>query len=388
MSSHWSFFPLQNSTAESDATGLFLDVTNYNGTASDSFTFIPDTSSIGDPGTTFNDAIPVGNGIVDIGKDFDFYNVDHWEKSECGIFDPKYKMDIDENDDDDHNKNDIRKSRSKSKSNSKKAGKISEEVMEQYKNHMRIQLDSARRWRETVHKPLDVDNEELPPLVVCQSDKVPTLNQILRRKRKDYEEENDNLVLQTAAATLQKNKLPSSQWEYDYVSGRSVPGDGRLDFDKSFPPQNVPHKRVRLGFCLHAKQMCWASSKGSLDTIWKETVRQIKNYEDKKKETANTINEGKRGSHNTAGELNKGRSRKNRKLIKVLRRRKRNKELPSKNRRIVSRIIPFRKIRGGVRKILNEKSVVRPKDIAEEETLVSGGGNSRLRRYFKKKSSL
>ena len=93
-------------------------------------------------------------------------------------------------------------------------------------------------------------------------DKVPTINQILRR-RKDKMSANDG----------------ENPWEYDYISGRSVPGDGRLDFDKSFPPTGIDYKAIRLGDVKHAKQMCHASSGGSLDRIWKETSKQIEQYE-------------------------------------------------------------------------------------------------------------
>jgi len=73
-------------------------------------------------------------------------------------------------------------------------------------------------------------------------------------------------------------------WEYDYLSGRSVPGDGRLDFDKSFPPTGIDYKAIRLGDVKHAKQMCHASSGGSLDRIWKETSKQIEQYENRVRE--------------------------------------------------------------------------------------------------------
>ena len=94
---------------------------------------------------------------------------------------------------------------------------------------------------------------------------MPTINQIIRRKRQ--------------SSRLGKISKSKCTWEYDYITGRSVPGDGRIDFDKSFPPENVDYTEVRLGYCLHAKQMCDPEKGGALDKVWKEVVEQIKLYD-------------------------------------------------------------------------------------------------------------
>jgi hypothetical protein len=65
-------------------------------------------------------------------------------------------------------------------------------------------------------------------------------------------------------------------WEYDYVNGRAVPGDGRIDYDKAFPPF-VSHKRVTLDSA-HAKQMCREENGGSWGTIYNEVVEQAERY--------------------------------------------------------------------------------------------------------------
>uniref|UniRef100_A0A7S2JRG6 Uncharacterized protein n=2 Tax=Leptocylindrus danicus TaxID=163516 RepID=A0A7S2JRG6_9STRA len=193
--------------------------------------------------------------------DVNFYDVDEWERLEVGVFDPTLKLD--------------------------------EKTKLMYKQHMKIQLEKAKKWRNTVHKAKDPD-EELPPLVVCASDKVPTINQILRRKRSKSKETSkakkrvyDNkkaVVLPDMLSNVptlplaQVQTISNCTWEYDYISGRSVQGDGRIDFDKAFPPDYVDCKKVRLD-SMHAKQMCWKESGGSFDRIWKETVKQIARYE-------------------------------------------------------------------------------------------------------------
>eukprot|EP00815_Leptocylindrus_aporus_P011209 CAMPEP_0116069992 /NCGR_PEP_ID=MMETSP0322-20121206/12688_1 /TAXON_ID=163516 /ORGANISM="Leptocylindrus danicus var. apora, Strain B651" /LENGTH=583 /DNA_ID=CAMNT_0003557603 /DNA_START=169 /DNA_END=1917 /DNA_ORIENTATION=+ len=228
MSSHWSFFPLD----KEEAGNSFVDVSDENYTA-----FVPDKSAIGSPGKEFQSAVK--GKIIDM----DFYNQKDWEDIMCGVFDPMWNID--------------------------------EKTKNLYRNHMKIQLQKGKEWREVVYRPKDAD-EDLPPLVVCQSDKVPTINQILRR-RKDKTSVNNG----------------ENPWEYDYVSGRSVPGDGRLDFDKSFPPTGTDYKAIRLGDVKHAKQMCHDSSGGSLDRIWKETSKQIEQYE-------NRIREENEEAQNTA----------------------------------------------------------------------------------------
>ena len=46
-------------------------------------------------------------------------------------------------------------------------------------------------------------------------------------------------------------QLNECAWEYDYVNGRSVPGDGRIDFVKAFPEIELNMKKISLD-TLHA----------------------------------------------------------------------------------------------------------------------------------------
>ena len=98
-----------------------------------------------------------------------------------------------------------------------------------------------------------MDQANLPPLVVCASDSEPTINQILRRT------------------------LDDGSMEYDYVSGRTVPGDGRIYFDAAFPPSTTHHTVVRLQ-SMHAKQLIWEAKGGNLGTIWQQVVAQVDCY--------------------------------------------------------------------------------------------------------------
>jgi hypothetical protein len=144
---------------------------------------------------------------------------------------------------------------------------------------MNVQMVAAKQWRKDVFgEDEDVDNDsnndiihspvldKFPPFVACQSNTVPTVNQYLRRKRK-------------ISTQNQKEQNAFNTWEYDYLNGRSVPGDGRIDFDKSFPPSFISHKRVILRSA-HAKQMCWEESGGSLNTIYKEVISMTEDYLD------------------------------------------------------------------------------------------------------------
>jgi hypothetical protein len=168
-SSHWAFFPL----TEEDIGDTFVDVTN----SPDAIDFQADKSGIGAPGTTLQPTV-VGDNIR-----VDFYNVDDWERNQIGIFDPRFRQSMDD------------------------------ETMSMYKNHMKIQLEAAKQWRTTVLRDEPEASSDMPDLVVCQTNTIPTLNQILRRRK---------------TASDDHNEETSCAWEYDYVSGRSVPGDGRI----------------------------------------------------------------------------------------------------------------------------------------------------------------
>ena len=149
---------------------------------------------------------------------------------------------------------------------------LTDEQRQAYKDHMRIQMAAAKRWRRTVLGEGEVDenlldSKSLPPLVTCASDAIPTVNQILRRWR----------TPSPYTALTRKGRHLLNPWEYDYVNGRAVPGDGRIDFDKAFPPSFVSHKRVALNSA-HAKQMCWEENGGSWGTIYREVVEQAERY--------------------------------------------------------------------------------------------------------------
>ena len=80
-----------------------------------------------------------------------------------------------------------------------------------------------------------------------------------------------------------KGRDISNPYEYDYINGRAVPGDGRIDYDKAFPPDFVSHKRVTLD-SPHTKQMCWESSSGSLGRVYEEVVHQAEEYLKRRKQ--------------------------------------------------------------------------------------------------------
>jgi len=226
--SHWSFFPVDGG----ELGDTFVEVGE--GDVGEGVEFEADVSAIGK--VTADSPLrptPVEGDVISI----DFYDVEEWERNEIGIFDPA-----------------IRKT-------------ISIEEMQQYKEHMTTQLKQAKEWRETALSPLGKDEgETMPPLVICASDAIPTVNQILRRRKKKGDDEGSDDV---------------GLWEYDYSSGRSVPGDGRIDFDKAFPKIAVPIKKVALS-SLHAKQMTWEDNGGSWGEIWDEVVTQLQSYDENK----------------------------------------------------------------------------------------------------------
>lgn len=200
-SSHWIFFP---STKEEKEQCL-VDVTGQD------VPFEANKASIGKSvGAGFQEAVE-GEDV-----DFDFFSVDSWEEQRIGIFDLN----------------------------------LDEELLQQYRDHMEIQLESTLNFRRNVLVPLK-PGEKLPPLTVLASDTIPTINQYLRRKN------------------------ASGVYEYDYSNGRRVPGDGRLFFTGSFPP--VPHISRSLTSA-HAKQFTWEKKGGSLGTIMKEVRLQAEAY--------------------------------------------------------------------------------------------------------------
>jgi hypothetical protein len=238
MSSHWGFFPISKKQSED----RFVDVTNND----EVIKFDSDKSGIG----LVSPLQP--NSVTGENAYFDYYNPDEWERLQLGIFSPEYD------------------------------DKVSDEEREAYKAHMKFQMDAAKQWRkETFGEDEDIDNSEdgtsretvvdpnFPPFVACQSNTIPIVNQYLRRKRKIVAQ---NLV-------TRKGRYPFNEWEYDYINGRSVPGDGRIDYDGSFPPSFVSHERITLGSA-HTKQMCWEESGGSLGTVYTEVISMTEDYLD------------------------------------------------------------------------------------------------------------
>ncbi|KAI2510956.1 hypothetical protein MHU86_3428 [Fragilaria crotonensis] len=177
------------------------------------------------PGITFEANVPsIGKNL---GKEFrepvrgrpiqiDFYNVDDWEKHSIGIF----------------------------------SKGMDEATLEVYRNHMRLQIPRALEFRITALGPAE-QHEDIPPLAVGASNTKPTINQILRRTSKN------------------------GSFEYDYSSGRSVPGDGRINFTGAFPP--VRHKAFELQ-SLHTKQFIWEDHGGDLGTLLREVEDQLAMY--------------------------------------------------------------------------------------------------------------
>eukprot|EP00984_Skeletonema_dohrnii_P016742 scaffold7489_cov203-Skeletonema_dohrnii-CCMP3373.AAC.1 len=239
MSSHWAFFPISKKQSED----RLVDVTDSDNIVK----FDADKSGIGLIAPLQPNSVQGENAY------FDYYNPDEWERLQLGIFGPEYD------------------------------DKVSDEEREAYKAHMKLQMDDAKQWRkDTFREDEDEDEDEeddvtrepvvdpnFPPFVACQSNTIPIVNQYLRRKRK--------VVSQNTVT--RKGRHPFNEWEYDYINGRSVPGDGRIDYDGSFPPSFVSHKRITLG-SPHTKQMCWEQSGGSLGTVYKEVISMTEDYLD------------------------------------------------------------------------------------------------------------
>jgi len=236
MSSHWGFFPITKDRLED----RFVDVT-ARCERGDEIKFDADKSGIGKK-AKIQPRVEGDNGW------FEFYDPDEWERLDLGIFGPEYD------------------------------NILTDEQRKAHKQHMRIQMAAAKKWRQKVLGEGEVDEKDFtaksfPPFVACATDTIPTVNQILRRRRKSSPQ---NTV-------TMKGRSPLNPWEYDYVNGRAVPGDGRIDFDKAFPPGFISHKRLALDSA-HAKQMCWEESGGSWGRIYEEVVEQAEGYLKGKKE--------------------------------------------------------------------------------------------------------
>eukprot|EP00559_Dactyliosolen_fragilissimus_P001330 CAMPEP_0184867214 /NCGR_PEP_ID=MMETSP0580-20130426/25493_1 /TAXON_ID=1118495 /ORGANISM="Dactyliosolen fragilissimus" /LENGTH=645 /DNA_ID=CAMNT_0027367347 /DNA_START=247 /DNA_END=2181 /DNA_ORIENTATION=- len=260
-SSHWSFFP----TDSNSQGNIFVDVTGREEEllTPSGRTFKADQSTIGkNTDTEFKEQILADN------IEIDFYDVKEWERHEIGIFDPNVRYGMIKN----------------------------EEVMRKYKEHMYKQMVIAKEWRETwlgdtrvkktrnfeKHNNENIEanaykkenNASIPPLVICATNTLPTVNQILRRKKVSVKNDSEKVERDI------NSMIRSCSWEYDYISGGSVPGDGRIDFEKAFPyfAENSTYRKVELD-SPHAKQMCWEEKGGSWGKIWNEVTQQVLQYE-------------------------------------------------------------------------------------------------------------
>ena len=245
-SSHWVFFPPPDRVESS-----FVDVSNvrFSDTGRNGFRFVPSHPSLGgeqDPVCAPYDAdsiIQYGGKPITI----DFYDVTDWERHQLGIFGMKDRM----------GNTTVNNENIGSTRNGKQTT-VSEDPFDEYRQHMRTQLDLAAQFRQTVLRKQEI-GDDIPPLVVCASNTIPTVNQILRRRRK-----------RTQECIMNKNRDGSRTdrydcgYEYDYVSGRRVPGDGRLYFTGSFPP--CDHVPVQIQ-APHAKQFLLENAGGDLETI-------------------------------------------------------------------------------------------------------------------------
>ncbi len=210
-SSHWIFFP----TNESELENSFVDVSNTNHPDGGQFQFGDKVAKTKPNNDKLKPAVP-GEKI-----DIDFYKVNDWEEHKLGIFDPKQLR------------------------------QMNETKIEQFRNHLTIQFDEAKEWRKNMLRNLtESELQKFPDLVLCATNTVPTVNQILRRKKRS----NDTGINVNMIGTSNQDAF-SNPYDYDYTSGRRVPGDGRIDYDKAFPDNNVPVKKVQIS-SVHSKQMC------------------------------------------------------------------------------------------------------------------------------------
>jgi pimeloyl-ACP methyl ester carboxylesterase len=199
-SSHWCFFPTSPESLEDS----FVDVTHI-----PNFDFKANVPSIGKGVKQGLRELPIEGKRIDI----NFYSVEDWERHKLGIF----------------------------------GKRLDDDVLKKYRNHMRLEMARALKFRSTVLRPEETE-EDIPPLVVGATNTIPTINQILR-------------------------KLTSPKcFDYDYSSGRAVPGDGRINFSGAFPP--VKHKKFKLQ-SLHAKQFLWKEHGGDLENILHEVNDQL-----------------------------------------------------------------------------------------------------------------
>mmetsp|Transcript_35934 Transcript_35934/g.47422 ORF Transcript_35934/g.47422 Transcript_35934/m.47422 type:complete len:414 (-) Transcript_35934:88-1329(-) len=126
--------------------------------------------------------------IVDVGTGemlpFDFYTVQDWEKYSLGIFNPSQYPTVDK---------------------------------ERYRNHLQNALNRAKLFRrKLVCKP----DLKYPPIAVVSGNQHATVNQVL------------------------VSRDGSNNLSWDFLNGRAVEGDGRIDFAKSFPPEGIPYEAI------------------------------------------------------------------------------------------------------------------------------------------------
>ncbi len=248
--SHWVFFPMDKETlgdrfvdVTEEEEDDIINNTNYN----------RNVIQFEENKTTQGQKIPKADGKTTFFKldavkgkqvDIDFYNVNDWERLELGIFNPRYD------------------------------DQLTEEKRTEYKEHMKIQLQNAKSWRQNVlMKEVDGNKDDFPNLVMCGSNAFPTVNQVLRRRRRRQKgrRKNEGKASSFMSPFLSSSSSFSSStrqctWEYDYASGRSVPGDGRIDYIGTYPYLDLNMKKVVID-SRHFKQMCWEDSGKFLEVV-------------------------------------------------------------------------------------------------------------------------
>jgi len=333
-SSHWSFFPV----SQEDIGDSFVSVSEYFDSEQESgvekgseetIAFEADRSTIGKKTKVFSStkegemewqpAIP-GKPI-----EIDFYDPEEWEKNEIGIFDPSYRHKIDRDDENriseykKHMRIQLRdaklwrstvlapwedeeaarkhmppltvcssvsvptpnqilrrkrrvptKKRSPISSLSPSAGSSTDQGKKKFPRSLLSLLEKAL---ENEGQPAD----ESAPAKARNSFPRSFLSLLEKTTQKD------DLAIITTTTTSSSSQIPSCRWEYDYASGRTVPGDGRIDYAKSFPPAGTTFKTVDLG-SPHAKQCCWEASGGDLGTVWKQVNEQLRDYQHRNRE--------------------------------------------------------------------------------------------------------
>eukprot|EP00639_Heterosigma_akashiwo_P035986 CAMPEP_0194742006 /NCGR_PEP_ID=MMETSP0296-20130528/98364_1 /TAXON_ID=39354 /ORGANISM="Heterosigma akashiwo, Strain CCMP2393" /LENGTH=453 /DNA_ID=CAMNT_0039653777 /DNA_START=49 /DNA_END=1410 /DNA_ORIENTATION=+ len=140
----------------------------------------------------------------------DFYNVEDWERFELGVFSPTFVPAFGE---EDFN-------------------------YARVKTHLQRAFQCAKDFRKLLTCDPAV---EYPPITVFSSNGHDTVNQVLATPVIM----NDPTSVYSSSEN--QGKFPARRkktYMLDFTSGRVVPGDGRIDFAKSFPPHGIPYDSV------------------------------------------------------------------------------------------------------------------------------------------------